>query len=600
MRRVLVRGQALVLFALVLLVVVLAMIATLSLSHLTHQKMELQVANDTAAYSQAVAAARTYNSVALLNRAQTATMVALQGIHTAVSFAGTYRGSINAAIFAYMDDFTREFGDCGDPNTWPSQYNFTGQQNTGFGSRNACELVDRVAVESNCNQNGRGARPLFSFGFFFNFGCVGRSCDAREEIVGNMGSGLSNCFAVGNGRIPLLKREWCRVARAWNVLDQPVGEQGREAQAQAVAIGELERVALEDTLPGALSRLATSSMNTVGATANVRVAREEFARSFAGGGSHNGLEAALGSRAHLFISQRDDGARAIEEQLERVLEPSGAGPNEVQIRDLKGCNFFVEPDMWDARYESGHCKRAADTAPRAYASWSDEHAIVSVSYEGTYSRAPNNQRTPGVSNERWERKFKGSSSATDRQNVGDTHFWCPADLNAEQDEPWVTHTLLPHRMPPPHEYDPCENSSCIWSGFYDIDALIIANPDDVFGQPKLLTVASKDLAGQKNPWNMFFNYRFARTGSGQQIDFTAKHAVKGVMPEFQSLSAGMAYYHRPGHWKEHPNLFNPYWRATLVRANVDTGWQGHITNNIAGVNSDAFNALVGAGYKGIP
>ena len=75
MRRLRKRGQALVLFALFMLILVLAAIATLSLAHLTQQKMELQVAADTAAYSEAVATARTYNSVALINRAQTATVV---------------------------------------------------------------------------------------------------------------------------------------------------------------------------------------------------------------------------------------------------------------------------------------------------------------------------------------------------------------------------------------------------------------------------------------------------------------------------------------------------------------------------------------------
>ena len=68
-------GQALVMAALFLLVLVLMVMTTMSLAHLTHQKMEIQVASDTAPYSEAVATARAYNSVALLNRAQLATMV---------------------------------------------------------------------------------------------------------------------------------------------------------------------------------------------------------------------------------------------------------------------------------------------------------------------------------------------------------------------------------------------------------------------------------------------------------------------------------------------------------------------------------------------
>jgi hypothetical protein len=26
----------------------------------------------------------------------------------------------------------------------------------------------------------------------------------------------------------------------------------------------------------------------------------------------------------------------------------------------------------------------------------------------------------------------------------------------------------------------------------------------------------------------------------------------------------MTYYHRPGNWAEHPNFFNPFWRAKLA------------------------------------
>ena len=30
------------------------------------------------------------------------------------------------------------------------------------------------------------------------------------------------------------------------------------------------------------------------------------------------------------------------------------------------------------------------------------------------------------------------------------------------------------------------------------------------------------------------------------------------------MARAMVYYHRPGNWKEHPNFFNPFWRAKLA------------------------------------
>ncbi len=580
------------LFALLMLVLVVAAIATMSLSHLTQQKMEMQVANDAAAYSQAVAAARTYNSVALLNRAQVATMVALQGIHSAISFAGTYRGAINSTMFAYEDDFNGEFGKCG---TWEYQINWTGQVNTGNGQRNTCELLDRMAHEDSCARAHPLDISIFGFHIRFDFACIGEACDARREVMGEYGFLALNCdmqLGASGGRVPLLKDEWCRVKKVWNLLDDMTGWQGRNAQAEAIALGEKERVALEQTLPGALQPLASASAGVVNASVDTSVGVSEVGKSFAGGGSYNGVEAALGSRAHPFISRREDGRRAIEEQLRLVIAAAGAGPDEVQVLpDFKGSSFFDEPAWGAATYSYSHGQRD----PSAFASWADEHGRVSVSYNGPRA----NQREPGVADTRHIRTFRGSQSATDEQHQGDTHQWCPADLNAESSDPFVRHTLLPHKMPPPNEPDPCENTSCIWPGFYDINATYVASPGDVFGQPKLLTVATRDLAGTKDPWNLFFKIQATQGSSGAQVDFRAKHAVAGALPSFQALSSGMAYYHRPGHWKEHPNLFNPYWRATLVRSNLK-GLQ--LNGLLAGSNQDAVNALTAGniGYRGIP
>jgi hypothetical protein len=49
------------------------------------------------------------------------------------------------------------------------------------------------------------------------------------------------------------------------------------------------------------------------------------------------------------------------------------------------------------------------------------------------------------------------------------------------------------------------------------------------------------------------------------------------------LSRGMAYYHRPGNWREHPNFFNPFWRARLapVGQKLQAFWDRWVTQNIS-------------------
>ncbi|MDF1562963.1 MAG: pilus assembly protein TadG-related protein [Deltaproteobacteria bacterium] len=38
----------------------------------------------------------------------------------------------------------------------------------------------------------------------------------------------------------------------------------------------------------------------------------------------------------------------------------------------------------------------------------------------------------------------------------------------------------------------------------------------------------------------------------------------GLPPGFHAFARAAAYYHRPGNWREHPNFFNPFWRARLA------------------------------------
>ena len=67
------------LFALTLLLLTVMVCVTLSFGAAVKSKMEAQHTADAAAYSQAVATACSFNSIALLNRAQLSHMVAMAG-----------------------------------------------------------------------------------------------------------------------------------------------------------------------------------------------------------------------------------------------------------------------------------------------------------------------------------------------------------------------------------------------------------------------------------------------------------------------------------------------------------------------------------------
>ncbi|MBJ6760130.1 pilus assembly protein [Myxococcaceae bacterium JPH2] len=82
------RGQALVLFALTLLLMALMVLMTLGFGMRAKERVEIQMAADAAAYSEAVSVARTFNAIAVMNRAQVAHMVAMAGTQAMISKSG--------------------------------------------------------------------------------------------------------------------------------------------------------------------------------------------------------------------------------------------------------------------------------------------------------------------------------------------------------------------------------------------------------------------------------------------------------------------------------------------------------------------------------
>jgi hypothetical protein len=46
--------------------------------------------------------------------------------------------------------------------------------------------------------------------------------------------------------------------------------------------------------------------------------------------------------------------------------------------------------------------------------------------------------------------------------------------------------------------------------------------------------------------------------------FSESKAFNILQPGVNVMSRARVYYHRPGNWNEHPNFFNPYWRAQLA------------------------------------
>lgn len=174
-----------------------------------------------------------------------------------------------------------------------------------------------------------------------------------------------------------------------------------------------------------------------------------------------------------------------------------------------------------------------------YAMWADDHGSVTVS-------AGDCSSTSAVSSH---------LVSTALQLTNDDHAWAPGGGDDAHGNEIVYHTMGPYRDP---------RYPGIWvytPGF------LPESQADAWGQPKLMVVLQRDLTKMMRfPWEL--NFTFGT--DGPSWDGTA-----GRFPMQEAYATSMVYYHRHGQngpgsgWNEVPNLLNPFWRATLVAADVD-------------------------------
>jgi hypothetical protein len=189
-------------------------------------------------------------------------------------------------------------------------------------------------------------------------------------------------------------------------------------------------------------------------------------------------------------------------------------------------------------------------------------------------------------------------AATDSSDPQDQHYWLPQIVFTDQ-------------VPARHTLGRCFRCPSMWPTFIDYNMVPLVDEGDNFGQPKNFAVIQRDYgvraaSGQPvDPWNLGFRFRFSPNRESR-FDNRGLVLADGTtnISKQTALSAGIAYYHRKGHWKEPPNLLNPYWRATLVPLTVDDDGKGDVVETLGDVGTDwaaeSFQALRSQGYEGGP
>lgn len=490
------RGQTLVLFCLSMLLITLMVTLTLSFSMKVREKMEAQHVADLAAYSSAVATARTFNSIALMRRAQTAHLVAMSGVESLISWTSVIRAGLS------------------------------GTEMAAAGCQPAADLVvdldeQLTEIEERWHEldaaAGVQAFNIQRLGGFLS----GMQGDMYERLLEGV-SGGPNSFA----------QQFAVMASQGSPWPDEL-----QAGPTPVSAGELEH--------------ATSNGN-----------------SFA-------LDMAMATRGHEFITRRQG------------MPPlTGNGTGVLAVLGRAGATFNFTSTGGSAYWgsELGHGGRADQT----WYTWAEDHAQIQVTFPGC---SPFMVRaTAGV-------------KSTDLLDGTDDHWWTPQGPRlGDQDvgsEKQFRHTL---------GYVRPEDQPATFIGGFTYNTSDDSD-DNIWAQPKLFALVQRDYKKRNtrpDPWTLNFNFRFT-SSSASNFDnrgwFVGENRGTDISVQ-QALATGLAYYHRRGFWREPPNLWNPFWRATLVAADVDNGGDprrggSDVRSTVGPVAGDAFQALINAGYKGV-
>jgi hypothetical protein len=549
------RGQTMVLFALTLLLITLMVMMTLSFSTKAKEKMELQQVADQAAFSNSVVTARAFNVVALLNRVEIAHMVAIAGIQAAASYAALYRGFLSGMVVGMQTRASEWY------------------------SRGSC-----------------GSCPL----------CWGAACEASAKLTRESMKLLDEDRRVNN--------EWTSVGTIGaflggiGFLDWQVGLEALAYQASAMMVFGVEMSAFvdmtnklddQDLTREIVAHASGGSSEWVVPRGGTEVNRREVGDVTTGIGAVMGAAqqatpfinqasvwAAMASRGNPWVTSRVGELGIIEDKLNTVLNPPPTGgvpdiPRWVP-RSLYGfyrrmfppvpatdpvttVRIFTPGLAWGlgnsyfgmTEHAAGVPTLTDDKGVRA-----DDHGFGNVSFW----KAPT-ARYPVLSDAPILISATSTASAGAIPLVTNTHMWAGNfGMMGGSDMP-----------PPPHRLLPTSGVG-IWPLYIDYNASKALMPQDAYGQPKNFAVVQRDYRNRPtaaDPWNLFFRFRLTdgpgqTFGQGTATDPRAIVLRDGTDISLQTaLSTGIAYYHRYNHWREPPNLFNPFWRAGLSRANID-------------------------------
>jgi hypothetical protein len=516
-------GQALAIAAVAMLGLALGVLATVQVGRAVHQRIHVQNIADAEAYSVAAAEARAYNFWAFSNRAQVTHYNGMMGLQAYVS----YLYFTTFALASITDDIYRAA-------SWGVTFFCCPIWHSGWG---CC-----------CKVECWGCPPV---------DCSRYQCSYAlqlADIIGNLRDVIESMQSVADGLEPVLTAARVGLETGNRAAVQPENLAALQTASRFITRGSKDLVkAMDDqvnrrVLPMSISTLLRT-LNRTAFLATLEPTAQALVPGGGGGEESRRIMAELanGSRYNNFVSAREVNNSQLKVTATGLVPGSERGQTKL--------------------ITSGEVRRhAANPVPEITQNTFDRSVAPTGDYlasEDTFSY--------GV-------PYPSSPLGPFLFSTGREGSYVVAGPNGRQMKKWSPNPSF---------------KACPRGGIYRTAASRGNNDEEAGGGPRfqgiapyMRYVANSDSAmdfGQPSVWSFInkaaehidrdgrsgpaLEFRL-RTPEHQNIEFNsrigAEQGLFGQLDGVNAMARAMVYYHRPGNWKEHPNFFNPFWRAKLA------------------------------------
>ncbi len=546
-------GQAMPLAAVGVFCMVLGVLATLNLGQAVHQKIKLQNTADAAAYTLAAMEARTFNYIAFLNRAQIAhynTAMVIQSYMTWVGF--------HVAMFATAVDMLNIVKQSVETGTkFPYPANIPYNVVIGFisGLASAMSALRDVSVKAYDIGDEVGHQIVEAMSIF-NKATLWQSQLARAALLNvHILTGMQNYIEKHDKDISF-------------------------KNGKSVVLNLLVNMALNSI------EYYNAFDNASGMNPYVYGLIRDIKRV-----SPNGD----------YTKHKDEGGedayRLMAELCHATRTPKFVSDRQGADGNTAGLSFVAGSAMGQTKFTKD--RKISDNMIKGIGT-EGNYPVADTLSSDTYLKSGGGSAPLGIVNVIFvDSKHKLGDAIAAYEDEG-IHWKYKGDGTSGLPSPGkqIFAALGPPVIPPTlKETMEKKSGNAPWPGFAPYFKFK-PNKDRTadFGMPStwiFLNKSHKDFQTEtashsegRSPWYANWSWKQA-SGDGVFKEMKLDTTIGGKRNSYlfeglNVISRGQAYYHRPDNWNEHPNFFNPFWRARLapVGQKLQNFWDRYVTSKI--------------------